>query len=246
MTECPTCEKVLNTEQGVRMHHTRVHDTPLPNRVCKGCETEFYDPRSDRVYCDDCNPNAGEHNPNWQDAKAEATCEICDESFVYYPWDKEGVYCPDCVEAADEFLGTPSYELREIERVKTTCRYCDNEFEILQSAYERGEGRFCNNDCQNAWMAEQWSNSHDKPYRGKWYRMRRAAYERDSRRCQYCGISRKELGRNPDVHHIIPIREFDNPEEAHFLDNLICLCPLCHRRAELDTITREELLNRQK
>ncbi len=63
--DCPTCNNELATEQGVRIHHTRVHDEPLPNRECKGCDSRFYDSQSRRKYCDDCNPNAGEESVNW-------------------------------------------------------------------------------------------------------------------------------------------------------------------------------------
>jgi len=41
-----------------------------------------------------------------------------------------------------------------------------------------------------------------------------------------------ELGQKPDVHHIKPFRTFDEPTEAHDLDNLIALCRSCHRNAE--------------
>jgi predicted HNH restriction endonuclease len=34
------------------------------------------------------------------------------------------------------------------------------------------------------------------------------------------------------VHHITPIRDFDTPEEANTLDNLITLCEPCHAQWE--------------
>ena len=245
MPECPTCGTALETEQGVRIHHTRVHETPLPNRVCKGCEQPFYDPRSDRVYCDGCNPNAGEHNPNWKDAKEEATCKLCESTFDYYPSDKQGVYCPDCVEAADEFLGTPSYELREIERVEKECELCEKDMTVLQSEIDRGRGRFCSEECRNLWLRNEIDNPHSAPYHGIWHTVRKAAYKRDEHQCQWCGTSKDEIGREPDAHHIKPIREFEDPEEAHRLDNIICLCKVCHRRAEIGLITEAELWEAQ-
>jgi DEAD/DEAH box helicase domain-containing protein len=34
------------------------------------------------------------------------------------------------------------------------------------------------------------------------------------------------------VHHKIPFRAFSSPEQANQLQNLVTLCPACHRRAE--------------
>ena len=67
--DCPTCGRSLSTKQGMRQHHTKAHGDPLPNRTCEGCDTEFYDPKTRRRYCDDCDPNAGEHNGNWKGRK---------------------------------------------------------------------------------------------------------------------------------------------------------------------------------
>jgi hypothetical protein len=30
----------------MRQHHTQIHGVPLPNRTCKGCGTELYDPKA--------------------------------------------------------------------------------------------------------------------------------------------------------------------------------------------------------
>lgn len=40
----------------------------------------------------------------------------------------------------------------------------------------------------------------------------------------------------PDVHHIKPVRDFDEPQEAHEMTNLITLCKRCHTSAEWGTI----------
>ena len=70
------------------------------------------------------------------------------------------------------------------------------------------------------------------PYGPTWWKVRRTALERDDYECQKCGAGVAELGRNPDVHHIEPVRDFEDPEEAHQLDNVVCLCRSCHRRIE--------------
>jgi len=107
----------------MQQHHTKVHGDPLPNRTCSGCETEFYDPKARREFCESCNPNAGEHNGSWKEKREETTCKRCDETFEFHPSDKKGVYCPRCVEASSEFLGEPYYEVHEIERTKKSVSF---------------------------------------------------------------------------------------------------------------------------
>lgn len=236
---CPTCGRELDTQRGMRQHHTKVHGEALPNRTCKGCGTEFHDTDAKRDYCEDCNPNAGENNGNWKDAREMAECERCGQEFSYYPSDKEGLYCEDCVEATDEFLGTPYHEVHDIERVHRTCDCRDAEFTVLKSDLAVRTGRFCSHDCLCEWMSEnqRGENHHqwlpgDSNYGGDWWQVRRAARDRDDHVCQHCGKSRAEMGREPDVHHITPVREFQDPQDAHDLDNVICLCRSCHRNAE--------------
>lgn len=213
--ECPTCGQQFSTEQGMRQHHTKVHDRPLPNRTCKGCESEFYDPKARRSYCNSCNPNAGEHNGNWKDARETATCTRCGATFSYYPSSKAGVYCSDCVEAAPGLL--PENYSEPGERVTVPCRFCETELEVRPARLEnQTRGVFCTLECYGGWLSENVvgpEHHHD--------------YE-----CQYCGVDRKELGRNPDVHHVRPVRSFERPGDAHTMNNVITLCRSCHRRAE--------------
>ena len=237
--DCPTCGKSLSTDRGMRQHHTKVHDDPLPNRECKGCGTEFYDPKARKSYCDDCNPNAGQHNGNWKDAKETTDCERCGEEFDYYPSDKDGVYCSDCVEDADEFLGTHYADVHDIEPVSRTCEFCEEDFQILPCFLRLGGGRFCSDGCQNKWMSEQWGDG-EAVYNGKWRPVRRAALDRDDHTCQHCGKDKSEIGQEPDVHHITPVREFDDPQDAHTLSNVISLCPSCHGLAEHGSIPIEK------
>lgn len=78
-----------------------------------------------------------------------------------------------------------------------------------------------------------------------WETARRKAFDRDDSRCQSCG-RRDEL----HAHHVRPVRSFDTPEDAHFVDNLVVLCKQCHgiwegrntrpRLADMDTETAIE------
>ncbi len=90
-------------------------------------------------------------------------------------------------------------------------------------------------------------------YGPEWPAQRDAARARDGYRCQWCGAA-EQPGRQHDVHHKIPLRAFvadprlrqGLPPElawqaANRLDNLVTLCPSCHRRAEMAVRLRSGL-----
>ena len=75
-------------------------------------------------------------------------------------------------------------------------------------------------------------------YGPDWAGQRDAARARDGNACRHCGALPRD-GHRLDVHHITPFRAFgyvpgvnDNHQLANRLENLITLCPTCHRRAE--------------
>jgi len=63
-----------------------------------------------------------------------------------------------------------------------------------------------------------------------WNTLKTAIRLRDKNRCRHCGI--QETDKAFDVHHIVPFRKFDKAEQANHPDNLVTLCPRCHRLAE--------------
>lgn len=89
----------------------------------------------------------------------------------------------------------------------------------------------------------KWKGSYEICYGPDWCRQKRKARERDNHACQNCGKTRKELGRKLSVHHIIPFREFSSYKRANQIDNLVCLCPSCHTKAEYGRI---KWLNRKE
>lgn len=113
---------------------------------------------------------------------------------------------------------------------------------------------FCGDDCQYQWLSEaftgeghpNWEGGANANYGRGWQRVRERALERDDYQCVVCGTTVETLGRNPDVHHIVPVRAFvETPAtaafDAHYLDNLVSLCPSCHRKAEFGSISRQRL-----
>ena len=229
--DCPTCEKSLSSERGMRQHHTKVHGEPLPNRTCNGCEREFYDPKARRTYCGECYSERGTQNGNWKNAKEQTECDRCGSEFRYYPSEKDGVYCSDCVEEAEEFLGTPSYETRDVKRVDRECEQCSERFSVLATTLQREPCRFCSHRCLCNWMSKE-GELPSTVYNGDWWSVRHDALDRDNHQCRICGKTEDEIGQKPDVHHIEPIRTFDNHQDAHELSNVITLCRKCHINVE--------------
>ena len=83
-----------------------------------------------------------------------------------------------------------------------------------------------------------WTND-PNDYGPDWARIRRAVRGRDGFRCRVCGAP--ESGREHDVHHKIPFKAFASALEANRLENLITLCPACHRQAEQNVRIRSGL-----
>lgn len=90
-------------------------------------------------------------------------------------------------------------------------------------------------DRKNRYVGENapnWKGGHASDYGSNWKRQRDKARARDNNTCQDCGHEWQEGEIRLDVHHIIPLKEFDVPEEANDLDNLITLCRECHKKWE--------------
>jgi DEAD/DEAH box helicase domain-containing protein len=58
----------------------------------------------------------------------------------------------------------------------------------------------------------------------------------DNDTCQKCGLKDDRL----HVHHIIPRCEFDDVNDSNYKENLVTLCPSCHKTLENKSI-REQL-----
>ena len=87
--------------------------------------------------------------------------------------------------------------------------------------------------------AGTWTND-PNDYGPGWNRLRETVRRRDGYRCQICGVE-EVPGRQHDVHHKVPFRSFNSIAEANRLENLITLCPACHRKAEQNVRIRSGL-----
>jgi DEAD/DEAH box helicase domain-containing protein len=109
-----------------------------------------------------------------------------------------------------------------------------------------------------------WTNA-PNDYGAEWPKIRERVRARDGYRCQVCGLQESGIGqpgddvspernlagtkpaRQHDVHHKVPFRQFRDEtgrilrERANRLDNLVTLCPECHRKAEQNVRMRSGL-----
>ena len=86
--------------------------------------------------------------------------------------------------------------------------------------------------------AMSWT-SDPNDYGPEWPAIRAAVIARDGEQCRVCHtpLSASRL----HVHHIVPFRTFADKRKAHAPENLVTLCPDCHRRVEMNVQIRSGL-----
>lgn len=164
-------------------------------------------------------------------AVVKMQCEVCGGEFFVAPSRLKhgrGKHCsPAC-----------QYSARRAKPKKASrfeCVGCGVEFERHPSWLKRkGGGKFCARACRDKhWtgaLNPQWLGGPD-PKRGRrWPSIRRRIIARDGGACVVCASS-EQL----HVHHVIPYRLFECKEVANDDENLVTLCPPCHRRTESRT-----------
>ena len=67
-------------------------------------------------------------------------------------------------------------------------------------------------------------------------KIRESVLKRDNYSCQVCGKRQNLIPFH--IHHKIPFKAFTSQKFANSLDNLVTLCPDCHRLAEINVKIR--------
>jgi len=76
-----------------------------------------------------------------------------------------------------------------------------------------------------------------RTYGASWTEIADRIRERYDNKCFVCRESPEE---KLPVHHIIPVREFENEENAHYEENLVVLCRKHHRIIESSESVEEQ------
>lgn len=249
---CPSCDRSFDTHRGLSVHHSHVHDEQLPNRTCDHCGDSFYSDYAKKYCTSDClhrsDSYSGENHPNYKGAKETTSCDLCGVTFEYYPSNKKGLYCSDCVEKADwrtlpDITGANNLRWSGGQKTRES-DVCGEPVTRHPSNYSGGV-TLCVDQCRRRWLSKtstgeghpNWKGGGNEAYGQGWAAARRRTLERGDHTCLICGTTKEELGRNPVVHHIVPVRSFvETPgadkTDAHAQRNLVTLCVSCHRRAD--------------
>lgn len=112
-------------------------------------------------------------------------------------------------------------------------RYCNDHKHKANSNSTTSTKKKKKKSQQSTKSSDGYYDRHKGP---KWRENRWRAKFRDGFQCVECGITesqhrhRKDLwGRGLHVHHITPVREYDDYSDAHVLDNLETVCDACHK-----------------
>lgn len=183
-------------------------------------------------------PMYGPENPGWV-PKVKVTCKYCSKVRKVPPSLANRPFCnQECMGAwmSENLTGTDNRNWQGGKEV--ACSQCGKPVYRLPVYLEKCKFHFCSPECQATWQSIHLCGENNPNWRGgripyygpNWVQQRRLVRERDDYTCQNCGKTEEELGKQLDVHHIIPFRTFGiaRYEEANKLDNLISLCPHCH------------------
>lgn len=250
---CPDCEQAFDTEEGLNSHRGLVHDVRVPVE-CKHCGgTETFPPSiaQHREYCDtDCMAAAyreitGEDHPKFVE-KPVLTCPVCGDEFEVYPYEVE--VRSTCGKKACR------YEVQGAKvRGEESVRYKQEEVECAQcgASLHRPPWRistvsrhFCRDtDCFPQWLRENTGGQDSPNWRGgvnlrdalvkllptSWPVARTHARESAQHQCQMCDVEEREMVKELDIHHLVPVLSGGTNGEY----NTVALCDTCHRKADV-------------
>lgn len=223
--------------------------------ICDRCGTEFdrYPYRvKERNFCSyKCHGEwraeniRGENHPNWTGGKQEIECERCGTTLRRHEYAiSERNFCDlQCQgEWISDNLTRENHPCWNGGGIEFECSWCGRTQKRIPSGIQEDGENFCDQDCYAAWQSENrtgensytWRGGYTAYYGPNWYIQRLKARKRDNYTCRSCGITEEELGRQLDVHHIVPFREFglERYAEANEVLNLICYCTSCHGEKE--------------
>lgn len=174
----------------------------------------------------------GENNPNYKGGEIEVECSFCKSVIKrtkLYVESHDNIFCSRT--CTTNFRHGTNLT-KDNPKTTYTCDNCGKEYYTSPSRIKRSVHKYCCKVCFNehkklTTLGEKnpsWREGVSKlPYAPIWNEnLRNLIRDLYGNRCQLCGKSKEDNGKNLDVHHI------DYNKENCFHYNLIPLCKNCH------------------
>ena len=233
LTECPTCGRTdFASPEGIKRHHAMAHGESIAHTkiTCKVCgeSKKIPDAWVRKGGGDYCSPECHDTDQREQEARTCAAPD-CNETFVATKNSGRKFHTYECS------MGNRNVDGRHTKE----CAICGQQFPTGgESKAERR--KTCSKECGAVYKSRNYTGENSPTWKGgmpdyygeRWARQRKKARERDDNECVICGKGKGELPIAPDVHHIIPVTDFDDPNDAHDLINLVTLCRKHHSNWE--------------
>lgn len=183
--------------------------------------------------------------PTEKSVKAE--CHYCSDE-ITMPRNRvrkqKRVFCEGCTEKwrSERWQGekNPNWS----EKTDVECDNCGKAHSRLPYRLKNRERYFCEIECLREYARENYGMAGNPNWRGgatmftqygpRWEKIREQVISDQNGCCRACGRSREEFDRDLHVHHIKPIRKFEDRngnidwESANTSENLVALCMHCH------------------
>lgn len=178
---------------------------------CKSCNKETLALKAhitqDSVYCEECS----------EGKKYKRVCTVCGKDFRAY-----NNTVRSCSKECSAVIAGEK-------QTECSCTECGKKIKRTSRDVYSGKNIFCDRRCANRYH----SRKNPSRYGGTWSRRTREIKERDKFTCQMCGRSKNyDNNTKLEVHHIIPATKFEDPNEAHYDENVVTYCRECHYIAE--------------
>jgi len=154
---------------------------------------------------------------------------------------QENFYCD--IKCQNEKEGVPERDNVGL-RFEKQCKQCGSSFDV--HPYRKEEAEFCSKDCVGLWLSENRSGenhhqfkNYEENYGKDWPKERRKAREYYNNQCQVCLDSFDQKEEKIPIHHLIPVGNFEEKNNAHFQENLVQVCRSCHFKLEYSTLEEQ-------
>lgn len=211
--ECVICGSIFETNDNYRGRKKQTCSVTCSRKLgqenskcikkCIVCNGDTIATKANkRPYCDECVKNK---------KKYSHTCIVCNNNFRS---NKHGskLCSQKCIN---------KHNNKNLIDLK--CFYCGKKFQRPSFTIPSNKRVYCSNKCGN----NQYGLDNPTRYGGTWTRRRSETINRDDNKCLLCGREN-----DLQVHHFNKIKNFENPNDAHYDDNLGTFCKDCHEIVE--------------